>query len=452
MPGHKFGQVAELDKINLLNLDNTEVPGLDNLYEAEDVIKEAMVLMADFYGAKESIFLTNGSTAGILASILATCKSGETLIIARNVHHSVWHGLILSGVTPVYLSPHYDAMEDMLTDISAEKVREAFEQYPEAKGILLVSPTYEGVVSDIQAIAQVTHELNKILIVDEAHGAHFVLGKPFPTSSVHQGADLVIQSMHKTLPALTQSGLLHIGSDKVPYEEVVESLRMIQTSSPSYMMMGIMDYTRAYIETHQTEITKDYITPLVAFRRRLGSNLKYLRLLEYQAVGYDISKVVISTLNTSINGYELADILNREYHIVSEAATMSYIILMTTMADNEKQLGHLEACLYQIDGTLEKKEVAQISSNDFMIHDFFKGKRPRSIYYGHKAWESLEATEGKWSAQNVMLYPPGIPILCMGEQITNRHRTLIKRFKERLQGIQLEGDTIYIKVSTEEKL
>ncbi len=493
MPGHKFGTIADLNKLNLSSLDNTEVIGMDNLYEASGIIKQAMNLMADFYGAKETIFLTNGSTAGILASILSTCKEGDKLIIARNAHHSVWSGLVLAGVIPIYINPVYldeedilgevtpkvieEALiqypeahhsvwsglvlagvipiyinpvyldeEDILGEVTPKVIEEALIQYPEAKGVLIVSPTYEGIVSDIGAISEVVHRYDKLLIVDEAHGAHFVLGNSFPISSTRKGADLVINSMHKTLPALTQSGLLHICSNRVKYENVIEALRMIQTSSPSYIMMGLMDYIRCYILEHYALIKRQYIDELILMRERLRRNLQTLRLIEKESLFYDRSKLVISTSYANMNGYQLADILNKHFNIVVEAALDNYIILMTTMADQKLTLNRLEHALQVIDsniGIVSRKE----RINLFMKQSISLGTSPREIFYSKKQWLEISECQGKRSTKNIMLYPPGIPLVCIGEEIQEKHVRTLARFKDKLQGIKVIDNKLFVEVT-----
>lgn len=446
MPGHKFGQIAGLSQMDLSKLDNTEAVGMDNLYEAEGVIKEAMGLMAHFYGSKQSIFLTNGSTVGILTSILATCKEGDQFIIARNAHHSVWSALVLAGVSPIYISPEYIYEEDLLGKITPEIVEEALKQYPNARGVMVVSPTYEGIVSDIQSIAEIVHRYNKILIVDEAHGAHFVLGNAFPKSSIVLGADLVINSMHKTLPTLTQSALIHICSERVEYEKIISTLRMIQTSSPSYVMMGLMDYMREYIISHIVEIEEHYIKSLIVFREQLKEKLKVLKLIEYEANQYDRSKVIISTLGSDVNGYELANQLNERFNIAVEAALEHYIILMTTMADQKDSLDRLRQALIEIDSTL-KGQARPRSMNSFITEKISLGKNPRSIFYSEKCWMKLSKCQDRVSSKNIMLYPPGIPIMAIGEKVKEQDILFIQRLKNKLQGIRLIDDEIWIEVT-----
>ena len=446
MPGHKFGSIADLNKLNLPCLDNTETMGMDNLYEANGIIKQAMILMADFYGARDTVFLTNGSTSGILASILSICNEGDELIVARNAHHSVWSGMILAGVKPIYISPEYHEEEDILGEIKPERVEEALRRYPNAKGVLVVSPTYEGIVSNIKVIADIVHKHDKILIVDEAHGAHFVLGNDFPISAIRQGADIVINSMHKTLPALTQSALLHICSNKIKYEDVVSNLRMIQTSSPSYMMMGLMDYIRCYILEYHNLIKRQYIDVLINTRTRLRSSLQVLKLIEQDKRTYDISKVVISTAYSNINGYQLANVLNKEFNIAVEAALETYVILMTTMADQSETLGRLEKALNLIDRQLQRVKRRE-SINAFMVNKITIGKGPREIHYGNKKWMPIRAALDSIAVNNIMLYPPGIPIICVGEKVEMKQVEIIERFKDRVQGIKFENNELMIQVS-----
>ena len=444
MPGHKLGRFKALEEVNLFKLDNTEAEGMDNLYQADGVIKEAMDLMATFYGAQKSIFITNGSTAGILASILSVCHEGDKLIIARNAHHSVWNALVLAGVMPVYISPEYLQEDDILGQVTVRSVEEALEKYPDVKGALIVSPTYEGIVSDIKGISDILHRKNKVLIVDEAHGAHFVLEGVFPLNSIKCGADLVINSVHKTLPALTQSALLHLCSNRISYDTLIDSLRMIQTSSPSYAMMGLMDYIRDYMIRNKYMLDKQYMTPLKNVRLKLSA-LKCLKLIDQPSEMYDIGKIIISTKNANLTGYELAHKLSKDYNISVEAALETYIILMTTIADDENSLMKLAEALLEIDQSL-KIQIRKTTINDFMQKEVILGQSPRKIYYMDKEWCELSMCEGKVAAKNVMLYPPGIPIICMGETIRHTHLQVIKYLINKVQGIQVKETLVYVNI------
>lgn len=454
MPGHKLGSFGDMKEIDFTALDVTEANGLDNLYEAEGIIKEAMEKMQNFYGSYGTIFLTNGSTAGILASLMTVCAPGDQILVARNCHHSVWHALVLIGAIPVYIQPQYDESNGLMTQVTHETIEVALKLYPEVKGAILVSPTYEGIVSDIKGIAKVLHERDKVLIVDEAHGAHFVVDGAFPESSIHQGADLVIQSMHKTLPTLTQSALLHRGTDRIDEKKLIKSLRMVQTSSPSYVMMGVMDYMRDYMEQHREEIRESYIKPLKLMRRRL-MGMKKLQLLEMPYGIYDMSKVVVFTNGSGIDGYTLGQYLEERYQIVVEAMLPNQIILMTTLADTEETLSYLEEALLTIDEELAINK--KIQSDD--IYCTLLGSiltqveavcisemTPREVYYSDSKWLPLEDCYGKIATENIMLYPPGIPIICIGERISKTHIGLMNQYKDRLKGIEEIDGKINCKV------
>jgi arginine/lysine/ornithine decarboxylase len=473
MPGHKLGKAKMLKDIEALKIDNTEAMGLDHLYHAQGVIQEAMQLMARFYKAQDTFFLTNGATAGILASIISTVKEGEKIIVSRNCHHSIWNALILSGAKPIYMQPKllkhpYIEEGSIVGEIRKEDIKEALDMHPDAKAVLIVSPTYEGVISDIKEIAKEVHKAGKILIVDEAHGAHFCL-EGFPKSSIELGADIVINSMHKTLPTLTQSALLHIGSDRVDKKDVLSALEMIQTSSPSYMMMGIMDYVRSYIEENQYIIKKEYTEPLLDLRKEL-KNLRKLRLVDINnqennvdkiAQGYDISKIVLSTLETSITGYELADRLYQDYDIGIEAAFNNHIILITSFSDTSEGFHKLKEALFAIDKEIEYNKDKTLEYNkqqddcknipkgyiNDTCNSISEGIPPRTIYYAKKEWTSLDLSVGKVFARSVMLYPPGIPIGAVGEYIDDQMIQTIKRLKDKLIGIRQDDGEIKVYVS-----
>ncbi len=501
MPGHKLGRAKVLKDIEPLLLDNTEAMGLDHLYHANGVIKEAMKLMARFYKVRDTFFLTNGATSGILASILAVVKEGEKVIVARNCHHSVWNALILSGAKPVYVKPrllrHSFAPEGAIIGaVEKEAIREALRKHPDAKAVIIVSPTYEGIVSDIQAIAQEVHKVGKILIVDEAHGAHFCL-EGFPKSSTQLGADIVINSLHKTLPVPTQSALIHIASERIDSQSVFNALEMIQTSSPSYMMMGMMDYVRSYIEENHSVIKKEYTEPLTALRKELKS-LKKLKLIDLeetkynpcniqgnhsnnhiiskdkqnvnsegnierfhgQELLYDISKIVLSVFNTSISGYELAERLYKDYDIGTEAAFPDHIILMTSFADTQEDFDKLKDALFELDNmaceTASKttcKTAHKTSSCSIydLSDDITEAAAPRKIYYSCKEWINLDLSLGKVIAQPVMLYPPGIPIGAVGERIDEKMVHTIRQMKDKLIGIKIEDDGIKVYVAEQEQ-
>jgi arginine decarboxylase len=451
MPGHKFGRLDCLEELNLFGLDATEASGLDNLYASEGIIKEAMELMAEYYGADNTLFLTNGSTAGILASLLALCKEGDKILVARNAHYSAWHGLILSGAVPIYIEPEWIEEAGVIGKIIPQTVEIALQAHPDCKGAIIVSPTYEGIVSDVEEIAKILHAQGKALIVDEAHGAHFVCNEAFPTSATRQGADVVIHSMHKTLPTLTQSGLLHWQGSLITQEKLIKSLQMVQTSSPSYAMMGLMDYVRGHLIENKEQIANDYIAPLKTFRQKMRQ-LKVLCLFElsYDEGPYDFydpGKVIVLTKGI-LTGAQLAQMLEEEYEIVVEAALPHYIILMTSLVDTQKELEYLEKALIAIDLKLSHQEMyAPIHSQ--LYQEAFKEtiplvKSPREVYFSDTEKVSIEKANQRVLAKNIMLYPPGIPLFMMGQRLRENEIETIKKYKEQLLGLEEEKNSILV--------
>lgn len=454
MPGHKFGKIFNMRKIPLLDLDVTEVPGLDNLYDAKEVILEAQNKMAVKYGARESIFLTNGSTSGIIASILSVCNPGDSLIVSRNSHHSVWNALILGGIKPIYINPSHNNEYNIVGGICPLELEKIIKNNPEVKGLIIVSPTYEGLVSDIEAISSVTTKYNKILIVDEAHGAHFVWNDNFPKSAVEMGADIVIQSMHKTLPAVSQSALLHIATEKIGRDNIINKLQMIQTSSPSYMMMGLMDYIRFKMDKEK-QVWDNYLIQLKNTRNKLAK-LENLELLKEDVCDssnifdMDISKLVIFTNNTDITGVELGNILKNQYDIQVEIEADHYIIAMSTISDSKEDLEELTDALFDIDMNLKRREVEEDKyKGNYIRSNEINGDivTPRQIYFGRQEEADIDDSLDRISASNIIVFPPGIPLVCIGEKFTNGTLDYIKKFPEKIIGINRKDNEIKVFVS-----
>lgn len=438
MPGHKFGRGFKLNKIPLLALDATEVPCLDNLYNPKGILKLAMLDMARYYGSKRCIFLTNGSTSGIIAAILTGFKSQDKVLIARNSHQSVINALILADAIPIYISPKILKC-DIPGQIDPKAIEKILTKHSDIKGAVITSPTYEGVISDIKEIRKILG--NRILIVDEAHGAHLKLLKI--SSSINLGADIVISSMHKTLPTLTQSALIHICTNRLKYSDINENLKMIQTSSPSYLLLGLMDYARAYMELNQKSIAKKYFIPLLKFRQKLIQQLKKLSLFNLKHF-QDYSKVVILT-NNYISGKNLANILDKKYNIRVEAFFQTHVILITSPADTKKGFNILFSALKYIDSNLTTAKLKNKNENSFN----FQFTRPSLISLGKiksapRILVRLDLAEGNLAAQNIILFPPGIPVICIGEYITIDQINFIQNNLQNVTGLVFKNGIPYI--------
>lgn len=407
MPGHKRNYKEIFDKDNLFSFDITEITGYDDLHEPEGMIRESMNFAKEYYGTQESYFLINSTTAGNLAAIAVLCNIGDKILIARNCHKSVYHAVELLGLDPVYVYPEI-SKEGICKPITKNQIEEIIIKDQKIKAAMIVSPTYEGNVSDIRGIAEVLHKKGIPLIVDEAHGAHFAYNENFPKSAVSQGADIVIQSLHKTLPSLTQTGILHLCTDCVSKQSMQKKLSIFQSSSPSYILMASIDHCIHSCANHP-ESFQQYIEMIRTIRGYLGK-LEHLSLTNSD----DIGKIVISTRGTNITGPELFACLRERYKIEPEMSELSYVIAMTSICDTKEGLLKFKDALFEIDAALEEQEE---ESPVFCWEMHEKVMKPEEASRRRKKQTDIKEAEGKVAAEFVYLYPPGIPILVPGERI-----------------------------------
>jgi len=472
MPGHKRnGNIRGFSDI--FQIDITEIDGFDNLHQAEGIIRQAQERAAGLYGAEETFFLVNGSTCGILAAISAVTDRGDKILIARNCHKSVYHAAFLQELELNYLCPGEISEFDILDAVSPEAVRAALEKFPECRAVVLTSPTYEGVIADIREIGRVVHEKDRILIVDEAHGAHLGLAENMPENAVRQGADLVIHSLHKTLPSMTQTALLHLSGSRVNRERLRQYLRIYQSSSPSYVLMASMDACICEIKEKAAagfarlgQYYENFMQRMEMCRNiRIGSP-KAVWGKEYCFRAWDICKLVISVKGTSMSGQALYDVLRDEFHLQMEMAAASYVLAIMTIADREEGWQRLADALLQIDDKIEDSKTEKTA---FFRPQEHQAERPapshlqlalppakltiaqalNKIYSSHVSGSAKEIplaqAAGSVNGDFVCLYPPGIPLLVPGEVIEEH---MIGRIEESLrlglcvQGVSVRGTVI----------
>ena len=441
MPGHKkrlntiFPDLVE----NPFLIDVTEVGNLDEFHHPEGIIKEAFERAAQIYGSNKSYYLVNGSTCGILAAISAVCKQGDTLIVARNCHKSVYHGIQLLRLKPVYIMPEWNETLGMFGSVTYDTIKKAVKEHPEARGILIVSPTYEGVVSDIEKIAKIAHKNMMPLIVDEAHGAHFEFManvnetisttdyRKVPAPAIRLGADLVIESLHKTLPAMTQCAILHENSLLINRERLEEFISIYQSTSPSYVFLASME---ACIEkmNHERDGLFIIYKQMLAEYRKLFSRFSHIHLVEETdfkkntAAGYDDGKLVFSVKNCGIvkgnsvlpvDGVWLGKVLEKEYGQMVEMAGSSYIIAMTSVADTKEAFESLYRSLETIDSQLIDLD----KTADNLLYNVFPQKcmEIADAKDSRMVFVPWQEAEGRISGDYIYVYPPGIPIIAPGE-------------------------------------
>lgn len=412
MPGHKRNE--DLMKSGLpYGIDITEIDGFDDLHHAQGMIKKAQVRAARLYHADETHFLVNGSTVGILSAIMGTTQKGDKILVARNCHKSVYNAVFMQELMPVYLYPEYDKTTGLNGEISAIQVAEALEKEPDIKAVVIVSPTYDGVVCDVEAIARITHAHNVVLMVDEAHGAHFGFHSWFPKNANVKGADIVIHSVHKTLPSLTQTALLHMNGTLVNRKRVRMYLHMLQSSSPSYVLMASIDECMELLEARGVECFTDYVDNLRETRKKL-EKLQKLKLIETRL--YDKSKFVISVKGANLTSRNLSKLLLEKYYLQVEMTAGDYVLAMTSVGDTKAGLQRLVRALQEIDSTLEYQEEEKFLFECPKAEIFCKSSEVFSEARGEfVAWE--HAT-GQIAMEYAYLYPPGNPIVVPGERIT----------------------------------
>ena len=449
MPGHKRNE--ELPGPALpYGIDITEIEGFDDLHHAKGIIKEAQELAAEVYHAEETHFLVGGSTAGILSAVLSVTKKGDSILVARNCHKSVYHAIYMQELKPVYLYPGFDEEKQLNTEISVEDVRDALRRHPQIRAVVIVSPTYDGVVSDVAAIAEAVHEKGLPLIVDEAHGAHFGFHPYFPENSNTKGADIVIHSLHKTLPALTQTALLHINGSFVNRERVRMYLHMLQTSSPSYVLMASMDTCIHMLKEKGKELFEPYVRRLMKARAEL-KKLTGLRLIATEH--YDPSKIVLSVGGTSLTGHKLQDIFLSDYHLQMEMSAGSYVLAMTSVGDTDRGMERLVDAAKEIDAWIKRDRTEPLLLPAGGKLPVLKQIYPCAVAYDipgmvrqRVRWEE---SSGYISAEYAYLYPPGIPLIVPGEEISEEALALLVWYDRQdfaVEGLKEEG---YIEVWTD---
>ena len=427
MPGHKRN-TALLGKDLPYNIDITEIDGFDNLHGASGILNEYMEEIADFYGTKRSFYLVNGSTCGMLAGIRAATKRGSKIAIGRNCHKSVYHAIELFGLEVVYLMPEVDETFGIHGGISTASIADTLKKHPDTQLVVLTSPTYEGVVSDIAAIADICHAQGIPLMIDEAHGSHFNYSEHFPTSATALGADIVIQSLHKTLPSLTMTSFAHLNGDLVRPEEMARQLAIFESSSPSYVLMASIDSCFRLLRDEGEQLFENYNKRLTDFSEKM-EQLQHLKVLCHGKdrlgahktfFAFDKGKILISAQGTGLTGQKLSEMLRSEYHIEMEMAYGDHALAMTSVCDTDAAMATLADALLAVDGTLDSLNGEHLQNDGTL---FFASPEKQC-----EIWQALESekidcpienTIGQTVAEYVWAYPPGIPLLVPGERISN---------------------------------
>ncbi|WP_406945248.1 aminotransferase class I/II-fold pyridoxal phosphate-dependent enzyme [Halobacillus sp. SY10] len=418
VPGHKYGKVFEKQAYekfqSILQLDATEVEGLDDLHAPEGVIQEAQQLASEFFHSDHTFFLINGTTVGNMAMILSVCHPGDEIIVQRNCHKSVLNALELSGASPVFISPRYERETGRHSHVSAEDVEQALKDHADSKAVFLTYPDYFGRTYDLKKIAEVVHRYRVPLLIDEAHGVHFQLGPPFPQAALTAGADGVAQSAHKMAPAMTMASFLHVQGNRIDLNRVRHYLQMLQSSSPSYPLMASLDVARAYLASWNASDKED----LFSFLEQVKSLFRSYNYWDVKATD-DPLKLTLEVLSGT--GFEWADALDA-VGIVPELATTNQVLLVFGLAPSVDLL-LLEERLKTLDSQLKKQ-----TNRATIIENQIQFPAVQKLEYSYSLMQRMDVVRVGWqeaagyvAAEAIIPYPPGIPLVMKGERLDEQH-------------------------------
>lgn len=453
-PGHKQGLGAhrllrELITEEGLRQEVSLMEELDDLHEPEGCIKAAEALAAELWGAKDTLFVINGTTGAIHAMLLGTLSPGDEVLIPRNAHRSIIGGVILAGAVPVYVQPEVDKRLGIAMGLSLSAVQRAIAAHPGARALVAVYPTYYGYGCDLRAIAEAVHEAGLLLLVDEAHGAHLRFSDELPPQAIELGADVAAQSTHKLLGSMTQTSMLHIGSQRVDRGRLRQAAGLLQSTSPNQLLLASLDIARLQM----AEEGRERMAEAVRLSRLLRAEVNKISGLcspglescrsgaESGAVCLDYTKVTVNLDGLAVDGPAAELILRHRYKIQCELSDARNLLFIISMADNEEVVGRLLAALKELAAdhllveSKEKDDVCQSAMGDMPVPR--QRLSPREAFFADYKAANLEAAVGTVAAETVAFYPPGVPLLCPGEEITAEIVAYIRRYQA--LGMRLSG-------------
>jgi arginine/lysine/ornithine decarboxylase len=445
-PGHKRGQGAPERLKALLGsqmwrVDLPELPDLDNLFAPQAAIQQAQELAAEAFGADRTWFLVNGSTSGVIAAILATCSPGDKIILPRNCHQSVISGLVLSGAVPVFVNPAYDPQLDLAHSLTPSAVAAALQRHPDAKAMMLVYPTYYGVCGDIAAIAHLAHQHGIPLLVDEAHGPHFAFHADLPLAALAAGADLVVQSTHKVLSALTQAAMVHLQGDRIEPERVSKALQLVQSSSPSYLLLASLDAARWQMATQGQTLLERTLTLADQARSQL-SQIADLSVLGPEQAGspgflaLDRTRLTVTVSGLGLDGFTADQILHTELGVTAELPSLQHLTFVISLGNTAEDIDQLVKAFQQLAERFRGGQWSAVSGQRSAVsgqQSAVSGQHPadacndsmpilaispQQAFFATTETVAVQQAVNRISAELICPYPPGIPTLMPGEVVT----------------------------------
>lgn len=450
IPGHKKGngmapEFREFIGDNALSIDLINIGPLDDLHQPKGIIKEAQDLAAEAFGADHTFFSVQGTSGAIMAMIMAVCGPGDKIIVPRNVHKSIMSAVVFSGAIPVFIHPEIDKELGISHGITINSVKRALEEYPDAKALLVINPTYFGVSADLKSIVDIAHSYDVPVLVDEAHGVHIHFHDELPLSAMQAGADIAATSVHKLGGSMTQSSILNLKGNRVSYKRVQSILSMLTTTSTSYLLLASLDVARKELATNGRKLVDGAIQLAHSIRKQINEieHIKCIgeEILETEAAhDYDPTKLIICVKDLGMSGYDVEKWLRKHYNIEVEMSDLYNILCIITPGDSEKEADILIAALKQL--AEERHRLAERIETKVLLPDIpILAVSPRDAFYSETELVPFDQSEGRIIAEFIMVYPPGIPIFIPGEIITSDNLLYIKKNME--AGLPVQGPEDY---------
>ncbi len=461
-PGHKQGLGAHplLKRLITeagLRQEVSLMEELDDLHEPAGCIKEAQELAAELWGARESLFVINGTTGAIQAMLVGTLSPGDKVLVPRNAHRSIMGGIILAGAVPIYVQPEIDTQLGIAMGLSVATVQQAIREHPEAKALVAVYPTYYGFCCDLQRIGELVHEANMLLLVDEAHGAHLRFGKDLPKQAIELGADVSAQSTHKLLGSMTQTSMLHIGSNRVEAERIRQAASLLQSTSPNQLLLASLDIARLQMAQEGAQRVNRAVELAQWLRKKIneipGLYCPGKEIWEGQKAGQDLSddkrgaialdwaKVTVNLAGLDISGQEAELLLRHQWKVQCELSDPENLLFIISMADTQREADRLLQALQELaaqhQGRLATKTANKAVSAMAEMPMVVQRMSPREAFFAPIRTVALEEAIGCICGETIAFYPPGIPVLCPGEEITEAVVEYIRFYQAK--GMRLSG-------------
>lgn len=447
IPGHKKGAGIDPDFRNFigenaLSIDLINIGPLDDLHQPKGIIKQAQALAAEAFGADHTFFSVQGTSGAIMAMVMAVCGPNDKIIVPRNVHKSVMSAIVFSGAIPVFIHPEIDENLGISHGITTDAVEKALMQHPDAKGVLVINPTYFGISADLKKIVEIAHAHGVPVLVDEAHGVHIHFHEQLPLSAMQAGADMAATSVHKLGGSMTQSSVLNVREGLVSAKHVQSILSMLTTTSTSYLLLASLDVARKRLATEGKQLIEKTIQLAQSVRKRINE-IDHLYCVGEEILGskatfdYDPTKLIISVKDLGMTGYDVEKWLREKYRIEVELSDLYNILCIITFGDTEVETDLLVKALKELaeerESLTEKAEPLKVLLPDIPL----LALTPRDAFYAETEVIPLEESEGRIIAEFVMVYPPGIPIFIPGEIITKENLHYIKENLE--AGLPVQG-------------